>query len=143
MRRRSMRNFLATMAFSQGVPMLAHGDEVARTQRGNNNAYAQDNEITWVDWSLEEWQSQLLSFARRVFAIRHSNPLLRRRHFFKHGDADGDGTKEVTWLRPDGSELGDGTGTTPATRCSHADRRRRDARPDDAPPGHGDTMLSC
>jgi glycogen operon protein len=105
-RRRAMRNFLATMAFSQGVPMLAHGDEIGRTQWGNNNAYAQDNEITWVDWSLEEWQRELLTFTRRVFAIRHANPVLRRRHFFQGQRAGEDGLKEVTWLRPDGKEMG-------------------------------------
>jgi glycogen operon protein len=107
MRRRAMRNFLATLAFSQGVPMLAHGDEIGRTQRGNNNAYAQDNEITWVDWSLEPWQRELLEFARHVFAVRHANPVLRRRHFFSGGKPTDNGLKEVTWLRPDGTEFTD------------------------------------
>jgi glycogen operon protein len=107
LRRRAMRNFLATMAFSQGVPMLAHGDEIGRTQRGNNNAYAQDNEITWVDWTLEDWQLELLEFARRVFAIRHANPVLRRRHFFQGGRTHANGLKEVTWLRADGTEFTD------------------------------------
>ena len=107
MRRRSMRNFLATLAFSQGVPMLAHGDEIGRTQRGNNNAYAQDNEITWVDWSLEPWQQELLEFTRHIFAVRHANPVLRRRHFFSGGKPTDNGLKEVTWLRPDGAEFTD------------------------------------
>ena len=106
-RRRAMRNFLATLAFSQGVPMLAHGDEIARTQRGNNNAYAQDNEITWLDWSLEAWQRDLLEFARHVFAIRHANPVLRRRHFFTADATPDNGLKELTWLRPDGTEFGE------------------------------------
>ncbi|HEX6632198.1 MAG TPA: hypothetical protein VF048_13950, partial [Gemmatimonadaceae bacterium] len=106
-RRRTMRNFLATLAFSQGVPMLAHGDEIGRTQLGNNNAYAQDNEITWVNWDLEDWQRELLEFTRRVFAIRHGNPVLRRRHFFQGSRTCENGLKEVTWLRADGAELTD------------------------------------
>ncbi|HEX2121675.1 MAG TPA: glycogen debranching protein GlgX, partial [Thermoanaerobaculia bacterium] len=77
---RSMKNFLATLAFSQGVPMIAHGDEIARTQGGNNNAYAQDNEITWVSWELDERRQELLEFSRKVFAIRQAHPVLRRRH---------------------------------------------------------------
>ena len=106
-RRRTMRNFLATLAFSQGVPMLAHGDEIGRTQNGNNNAYAQDNEITWVNWDLEDWQKELLDFTRKVFAVRHSNPVLRRRHFFKGNRTGDDGMPELAWLRPDGREMGD------------------------------------
>ncbi|HEU4628318.1 MAG TPA: hypothetical protein VFS08_01185, partial [Gemmatimonadaceae bacterium] len=106
LRRRTMRNFLATLAFSQGVPMLAHGDEIGRTQWGNNNAYAQDNEITWVNWDLEDWQRELLEFTRRVFAVRHTNPVLRRRHFFQGSRTCDNGMKEVTWLRADGGEFG-------------------------------------
>ncbi|HEY0970458.1 MAG TPA: glycogen debranching protein GlgX [Gemmatimonadales bacterium] len=106
-RRRTMRNFLATLAFSQGVPMLAHGDEIGRTQHGNNNAYAQDNEITWLNWELEDWQRELLAFTRKVFAVRHANPVLRRRHFFTGNRTCENGMKEVTWLRPDGNEIGD------------------------------------
>ena len=105
-RYRSMRNFLATLAFSQGVPMISHGDELGRTQEGNNNAYAQDNETSWIDWSLTERQRELLLFARRVFAIRHANAVLRRRHFFRGNMVDEEGDfKDVTWLRPDGQEM--------------------------------------
>jgi glycogen operon protein len=104
---RAMRNFLSTLAFSQGVPMIAHGDEMGRTQRGNNNAYAQDNEITWVDWNLDERRRKLLEFARKVFAVRHSNPVLRRRHFFRGQAVGVDGHKDVTWIRPDGKEMTD------------------------------------
>jgi glycogen operon protein len=100
-----MRNFLATLAFSQGVPMLSHGDELGRTQRGNNNAYAQDNEISWVDWELEPWQEELLEFTRRVLAIRHTNPVLRRRSFFRGRPIGAAGVKDLTWLRPDGREM--------------------------------------
>jgi isoamylase len=107
MRYRLMRTFIATLAFSQGVPMFAHGDEMARTQKGNNNAYAQDNEITWVDWELDERQMQLVDFTRRVIAIRQAHPVLRRRHFFRGTAVEGSQHKDVTWLRPDGHELTD------------------------------------
>ena len=103
------RALMATLAFSQGVPMLAAGDEIGRTQRGNNNAYCQDNEISWVDWTLDERKAALLEFTRRVFEIRRDNPVLRRRGFF-HGvrlNSEGaeDQEKDITWLRPDGGEL--------------------------------------
>jgi isoamylase len=105
MRYRLMRTFIATLAFSQGVPMFAHGDELARTQRGNNNAYAQDNEITWVNWELDERQKELADFTRKVIAIRQAHPVLRRRHFFRGAAVMGSEHKDVTWLRPDGREL--------------------------------------
>ncbi|HUF28688.1 MAG TPA: glycogen debranching protein GlgX [Gemmatimonadaceae bacterium] len=104
MRYRSMRNFIATLAFSQGVPMIGHGDEIARTQRGNNNAYAQDNEISWVNWSLDERRRQLLEFTREMFAIRSTNPVLRRRHFFR-GQHVSQRQKDLTWIRTDGQEM--------------------------------------
>ncbi len=107
LRERVMRSFLATLAFSQGVPMLAHGDELGRTQNGNNNAYAQDNEITWVDWDLHpRWQS-LLEFTRKLLDVRQTHPVLRRRHFFKGQPLPGSTRKDVTWLRADGKELWD------------------------------------
>jgi isoamylase len=107
LRDRAARNLLATLAFSQGVPMLSHGDELGRTQRGNNNAYCQDDEITWVDWSLDPRAEQLLAFTREVFALRRRHPVLRRRSFFRGAPVAGDGAKDVTWLRPDGAELAD------------------------------------
>jgi glycogen operon protein len=103
-RARSMRNMMATLAFSQGVPMIAHGDEIARTQKGNNNAYAQDNELTWMNWELDDFQRKQLEFTRKVFAIRHSNPVLRRRSFF-HGQPTAGGVKDLIWIRPDGTEM--------------------------------------
>jgi glycogen operon protein len=105
LRYRMMRNFLATLAFSQGVPMISQGDELGRTQSGNNNAYCQDNQVSWVDWDLDERQRDLLDFARRVFAIRAANPVLRRRSFFSGEPLSGQGTKDVSWLKPDGTEL--------------------------------------
>jgi glycogen operon protein len=102
LRRRIVRNFIATVAFAQGVPMLTAGDEMARTQQGNNNAYCQDNELSWVDWTLDEDARALLDFTRRVFAIRRDNAGFRRRRFFR-GDAGA--TKDVGWIRPDGAEM--------------------------------------
>jgi isoamylase len=105
-RDREIRNFLATLAFSQGVPMIAHGDEIARTQEGNNNAYAQDNEISWMNWDLDEREMGLLAFTQRLFGIRRANPALRRRYFFRGKPAES-GAKDVTWLRADGREMTD------------------------------------
>ncbi len=105
LRARIARNLVATLAFSQGVPMLSHGDEIGRTQRGNNNAYCHDDETTWVDWQPDADARALLEFTRRVFALRRENPVFRRRRFFAGDPLAGDGVKDVTWLRPDGSEM--------------------------------------
>src|SRR5262249_10870616 len=104
---RVMRDVIATLAFSQGVPMLSHGDEMGRTQRGNNNAYAQDNELTWVRGELDERRRALLAFARRCFAIRRAHPVLRRRHFFRGQPAVSGGRKDLYWIGADGRELSD------------------------------------
>jgi glycogen operon protein len=101
------RNLLATLAFSQGVPMLLAGDEMHHTQHGNNNAYCQDSELSWIDWNLDESARELLAFTRQVFAIRAANPVLRRRGFFHGRELSGTGLKDVAWFRPDGQELTD------------------------------------
>ncbi len=103
LRDRVAKNFIATLAFSQGVPMLAHGDEFGRTQRGNNNAYCQDSELTWIDWNLDERQRGLLAFTREVFRIHRENPVFRRRRYFAGDPVEG--VKDVQWLRPDGAEM--------------------------------------
>jgi isoamylase len=105
LRFRLMRDFLATLAFSQGVPMLSHGDEIARTQLGNNNAYAQDNEISWMDWTLDDRRTALLEFTRNAFAIRHAHPVFRRRHFFHGAPVKEGAPKDLMWLRSDGREM--------------------------------------
>jgi isoamylase len=105
LRFRLMRDFLATLAFSQGVPMLSHGDEIARTQRGNNNAYAQDNEISWVDWTLDDRRKALLEFTKTVFAIRYAHPIFRRRHFFRGAPVKEGAPKDLMWIRRDGQEM--------------------------------------
>jgi glycogen operon protein len=103
-RERVKRSMLATLALSQGVPMLSHGDEVGRTQRGNNNAYCHDGPLTWVHWDLDADGRALLAFTQLVFGIRAATPALRRRTFFPAAPAEGDG---LTWLRPDGAAMTD------------------------------------
>jgi glycogen operon protein len=104
LRDRAMRNILATLAFSQGVPMIGAGDELGRTQQGNNNAYCQDNPLSWVHWDLDARGTALLEFTREVFRLRRRHPVLRRRSFFRGAPISAGGVKDVTWLRPDGSE---------------------------------------
>jgi glycogen operon protein len=99
------RNFLATLAFSQGVPMLSHGDELGRSQGGNNNAYCQDGPISWVDWNLDAGQRKLLRFARMVFAIRRESPVLRRRSFFTGRPGSRANNPDVRWLKAEGGEF--------------------------------------
>ena len=96
---------LATLVFSQGVPMISHGDEIGRSQRGNNNAYAQDNELSWMSWELNEQQKKLLAYTQRIIAIRQSNPVLRRRQFFRGQAVSSAGHKDLTWVRHDGHEM--------------------------------------
>ncbi len=105
LRERQKRNLFATLLLSQGVPMILAGDEVGRTQQGNNNAYCQDNEITWVDWYWDDPKWQLLNFVKKVIRMRKEHPIFRRRDFFKGAVVDEEGRKDVTWLKPDGQEM--------------------------------------
>ncbi|TCM48837.1 glycogen debranching protein GlgX [Kribbella sp. VKM Ac-2568] len=107
LRSKQQRNFLATLLISQGVPMLAHGDELGRTQSGNNNVYCQDNELAWVNWDLTEEQQDLLEFTGELVRLRNEHPVLRRRRFF-HGDTGVDGLGDLVWFTPDGQEMQDG-----------------------------------
>ena len=105
-RSRQRRNFIATLLLSQGVPMICHGDELGRTQRGNNNGFCQDNELTWIDW--RRIDVDLLAFTREVAAIRHAHPIFRRRRFFDGRPVSrrrGKRVPDIAWLRPDGSEM--------------------------------------
>jgi glycogen operon protein len=133
LRAQMQRNFLATIAFSQGVPMLSHGDELGRTQLGNNNAYCQDGPLTWIDWELDPAWRELMAFARRVFALRRAHPVLRRRSFFSGLPRQADRPTDVVGLRPDGAELGADDWRDPEVRRlgmlisarPHDDRRGR------------------
>jgi glycogen operon protein len=107
LRERQKRNFLALLLLSQGVPMLCGGDEIGRTQQGNNNAYCQDNEISWHDWKLDMAKHDLLSFVRNLIAFRKRHPVLRRRRFFQGRRLRGSEVKDLSWFRPDGKEMTD------------------------------------
>ena len=117
LRERQKKNFLATLLLSQGVPMLLAGDEFGRTQRGNNNAYCQDNEISWVDWKLDKPRRELLEFTKLLIRIFHQHPVLRRSHFFQGRKIRGSEVKDLAWFRPDGKEMTDEDWANPEMRC--------------------------
>src|SRR3989449_6259865 len=117
LRERQKRNFLATLLLSQGVPMLCGGDEIGRTQRGNNNAYCQDTVISWLDWSLDNLRGDLLTFTRFVAGLRREHPVFRRRQFFFGRKFQGSEVKDLTWFRCDGGEMTQDDWTNPITRC--------------------------
>jgi isoamylase len=102
LRARQQRNFLATLFLSQGVPMLVGGDELSRSQGGNNNAWCQDNEISWLDWELDDEGRRLLEFVRRLIFLRRNHPVFRRNRFFS---GSGDDLPDVWWMRPDGRKM--------------------------------------
>jgi glycogen operon protein len=117
LRERQQRNFLATLLLSQGVPMLCGGDEIGRTQRGNNNAYGHDDERSWLDWTLDDRAQRLLTFARHVIGLRHEHAELRRRRFFQGQALCTAGMKDLAWLRPDGEEMTPGDWQQPTLRA--------------------------
>jgi isoamylase len=117
LRARQKRNFLATLLLSQGVPMLLAGDEKGRTQRGNNNAYCQDNEISWMSWDPDGEDRELLSFVSELIKFRKSHSCFRRRSFFKGPRGKGTGVKDIIWLTPDGREMTDQEWHQSEARC--------------------------
>jgi isoamylase len=117
LRGRQMRNLLATLLLSQGTPMLVAGDEFARTQRGNNNAYCQDNEISWVDWTLAETNAAQIEFVRRLTHLRAKYPILRRSRFLSALENPRIGLKEITWINADGEEMEDGQWSDDRMQC--------------------------
>lgn len=117
LRARQQRNFLATLILSQGVPMIVAGDEFARTQQGNNNAYCQDNELSWLDWRLGGAQKELLEYTRLLVRLFHRHPVLRRRKFFQGRQIRGSEVKDLSWFRPDGKEIGEEDWSGPGTRA--------------------------
>jgi isoamylase len=106
LRARQVRNFLVTLFCSQGVPMLLAGDEMSRTQRGNNNAYCQDNEVSWIDWEAAGKQQDLIDFTCMLSELRRAHPVFRRRRFFS-GQAAADGLQDIVWLTPAGRTMTD------------------------------------
>lgn len=105
LRDKRIRNFFLTLLTSQGAPMILGGDEIGRTQKGNNNAYCQDNEISWYDWNLDQRKKSLLEFTKRMIGIRMRYHVLRRRNFFRGVLMPGTDRKDVMWLKPDGNEM--------------------------------------
>jgi isoamylase len=127
LRYRQMRNMLATLLFSQGVPMICAGDEIARTQQGNNNAYCQDNPISWLDWNLDDRKKALLEFTRFLIELRREHPNFRRRKFFQDRKispasaermhVDGLEVQDLGWYRPDGQPMTEEEWTAGWVRC--------------------------
>jgi glycogen operon protein len=107
LRARQTRNILTTLLLSQGVPMIAHGDELARTQRGNNNVYCQDNELSWVDWDAAPEHHLLTEFTAMLARLRAEHPIFRRQRFFEGRPLRGDGIDDIAWLRPDAQPMSD------------------------------------
>ncbi len=117
LRRRQKRNLLAALLLSQGVPMLLGGDEFGRTQRGNNNAYCQDNELSWFDWNVAGSRAEFLEFARRLIHLRRAHPVFSRRRYVQADAVTADGLKQIIWLAPDGREMTESDWLPPFARC--------------------------
>lgn len=107
LREKQKRNFLATLLLSQGVPMISGGDELGRTQHGNNNAYCQDNEISWFDWNLTKGNQQLLEFTKLLIQLKKKHPVFQRRRFFQGRRIQGSEVKDISWFHADGKEMTD------------------------------------
>ena len=116
-RQRHMRNMLATLLLSQGTPMILAGDEFGRTQGGNNNAYCQDNEVSWLDWDLPDWAQTQVALVQRLTRLRHDYPILRRGRFFTGTPIDALDVKDVTWINASGAEMEDGDWHDPRMKC--------------------------
>jgi isoamylase len=110
LRGRQQRNFMATLLLSQGIPMIAHGDEIGRTQKGNNNVYCQDSELSWMHWDLGERETTMLEFTRELVRLRREHPVFRRRRFFAGSPEHGGESelKDIAWLNPQGEHMKDG-----------------------------------
>src|SRR6266487_2942534 len=116
-RERQRRNFLTTLFLSQGVPMLCSGDEWGRSQNGNNNAYCQDNEISWLNGARDEKQNQLLGFTQKLIQLRRDHPVFRRPKFFQGRRIRGSEIRDVMWFNPGGSEMSEEEWASPFVRC--------------------------
>lgn len=117
LRGQQMRNLMATLLLSQGVPMILAGDERGRSQRGNNNTYCQDNELSWLDWSLDDERKRMLEFTTRLLAFRRKHPSLSRRRFFFGRRVHGGDLRDIAWLQPNGKEMTDQEWNVGYVRC--------------------------
>ena len=115
-RRRTIRNLIATLLLATGVPMLVAGDEFGRSQGGNNNPYCLDDETSWIDWTLEPWQEDLRETVAYLLALRREHPVLRQDRFFAGRPVHRDGTKDIAWFSPEGTEMDHGRWHDPALR---------------------------
>lgn len=117
LRARQKRNLVATMLLSQGVPMITAGDELSRTQRGNNNAYCQDNELSWLNWELSQEEKAFLEFVQGLVRLRHEHPIFHRRRFFEGRPIHGTAVRDIEWLNPDGRPMSDEEWNQHFARC--------------------------
>jgi glycogen operon protein len=143
LRERQKRNFIATLMLSQGVPMISGGDELSRTQHGSNNAYCQDNEISWTDWTLTGRRRAFLDFCRRAVQLMRTQPVLRRRRFLQGRPLRDVAAKDIMWLAPSGQEMSDAEWSADHVKCLGV-RLSGDAIDEvyeDGAPVHGDTLL--
>jgi isoamylase len=117
LRRQQKRNFMTTLLLSAGVPMVLGGDEICHSQKGNNNAYCQDNELTWLDWNLTDEQRQFFEFVRSIIHIRKTNPVFQRRKFFQGRSPDGTDEADISWFQPSGEEMSEEAWNTGYGQC--------------------------
>ena len=117
LRSQQKRNLMATLLLSQGAPMVLGGDELGHTQHGNNNAYCQDNELSWLDWELDDEREAFLEFACGLIALRRRHPVFSRRRFLQGDSVAADGMREIIWLNPDGHEMTEAEWGVPFARC--------------------------
>ncbi len=143
LREQQKRNFLATLLLSQGVPMLLGGDEMGRTQQGNNNAYCQDNEVSWFDWNLDARRQAMLDFTRRLIRCFRAHPTLRRRNWFQGRALRGAAAKDIVWCRTDGQEMSDEDWSAEWMRTLglRLDGKGIDVRDEHGRPVEDDTLL--
>ncbi len=114
---RHKRNLLASLMLSQGVPMILGGDELSRTQQGNNNAYCQDDELSWLDWALDDRREEFLEFVARLIRLRRRHPVFCRRRYVRADAVTAEGLKEILWLTPDGGEMTENDWNQEFARC--------------------------
>jgi glycogen operon protein len=117
LRARQKRNLVATLLLSQGVPMILAGDELSQTQKGNNNTYCQDNDLTWLDWEMTPEKKSFLDFVKKVIRVWKGQPVFQRRHFFQGRSIRGTDIKDISWLGPDGKEMADEAWDAGFTKC--------------------------
>ena len=143
LRERQKRNFIATLLLSQGVPMISGGDELSRTQHGNNNAYCQDNEVSWTDWTINDRRRAFLDFCRRAVQLMRTQPVLRRRRFLQGRPLRDTAAKDIMWLAPGGQEMSDAEWNADHVKCLGV-RLSGDATDEvdaDGAPIRGETLL--